>query len=205
MSPPATVAPSKSNVLGGPSTAAVSNSSDLMMMGFPPLVHSPYPGLCSCHSKLKNMGYVCPRCKSRICDVPTECRVCGLTNVSSPHLARSYKHLFPVRLASEIREFKLITIRNRLRIMRRSMSEDFPSFCKRINLTHPQFRPTDTPSACYACTFPFKTTHATSVTYQIANELSATGRYSCKNCSNHFCFECDKLVHEALGFCPGCI
>lgn len=98
VSPPATVAPSQSNVLGGPSTAAVSNSSDLMMMGFPPLVHSPYPGLCSCHSKLKNMGYVCPRCKSRICDVPTECRVCGLTNVSSPHLARSYKHLFPVSL-----------------------------------------------------------------------------------------------------------
>lgn len=66
-------------------------------MGFPTLVHAAYPGLCSCHSKLKSVGFTCPRCKSRICDVPTECKVCGLTVVSSPHLARSYRHLFPVR------------------------------------------------------------------------------------------------------------
>lgn len=98
VSPPPTLASSKTNVLGAPSSVGPTNSSDLMLMGFPALVQSPYPGLCSCHSKLKNTGYTCPRCKSRICDVPTECRVCGLTVVSSPHLARSYRHLFPVRL-----------------------------------------------------------------------------------------------------------
>lgn len=65
-------------------------------MGFPTLVHSTYPAICGCHGKLKISGYSCPRCKSRICDVPTECRVCGLTVVNAPQLARSYRHLFPV-------------------------------------------------------------------------------------------------------------
>ena len=94
--PPPTLAPSKSHILGGAGAGPVSSSADLMMMGFPALVHAPYPGLCACHGKMKSTGYSCPRCKSRLCDVPTECRVCSLTVVSSPHLARSYRHLFPV-------------------------------------------------------------------------------------------------------------
>lgn len=99
VSPPPTLVAAKlaaSSTANGTSTAPT-NTSDLMQMGFPTLIHSTQPGLCSCHSKLKTLGFVCPRCSSQICDVPTECRVCGLTVVSSPHLARSYRHLFPVR------------------------------------------------------------------------------------------------------------
>lgn len=110
VAPPPTLATSRSNVLGGPSTTASTNSSDLMLMGFPTLVHSSYPSLCSCHSKLKSVGFTCPRCKSRICDVPTECRVCGLTVVSSPHLARSYRHLFPVSRFAHLGGENLLTI-----------------------------------------------------------------------------------------------
>eukprot|EP00982_Pelagococcus_subviridis_P009593 30935-Pelagococcus_subviridis.AAC.28 len=40
--------------------------------------------------------YVCPRCKSRVEELPSQCTVCKLTLVSSAHLARSYHHLFPV-------------------------------------------------------------------------------------------------------------
>jgi transcription initiation factor TFIIH subunit 2 len=40
--------------------------------------------------------YVCPRCSSRVEELPSQCNVCSLTLVSSPHLARSYHHLFPV-------------------------------------------------------------------------------------------------------------
>lgn len=120
VAPPPTLAPSRSNVLGGTTAAVVvaapvnnaanSNSADLMLMGFPTLVHSAYPGICSCHSKLKNVGFTCPRCLNRLCDVPTECRVCGLTVVSSPHLARSYRHLFPVRLIfNSVASFKPLT------------------------------------------------------------------------------------------------
>jgi transcription initiation factor TFIIH subunit 2 len=97
VAPPPTLAPSKSHVLGGPSSAApTASSADLMQMGFPQLVHSADPAICSCHTKLKSTGYSCPRCRSRICDVPTECKVCGLTVVNAPQLARSYRHLFPV-------------------------------------------------------------------------------------------------------------
>lgn len=70
-----------------------------MQMGFPALLTTTYPGVCACHGKLKTSGYGCPRCKARLCDVPTECRVCGLTVVNAPQLARSYRHLFPVRVA----------------------------------------------------------------------------------------------------------
>ena len=97
VSPPPTLAPSTSHVLGGPSPSAPTSSADLMVMGFPQLVQATYPAICSCHHKLKSSGYSCPRCRSRICDVPTECKVCGLTVVNAPQLARSYRHLFPVR------------------------------------------------------------------------------------------------------------
>lgn len=76
---------------------------DLMQMGFPTmLANRQYPTLCSCHSRLKTSGFICPRCKSQVCEIPTECGVCGLTIVSSPHLARSYRHLFPVKNFIEV-------------------------------------------------------------------------------------------------------
>ncbi|EIW83165.1 Ssl1-domain-containing protein [Coniophora puteana RWD-64-598 SS2] len=77
---------------------AGSTSADLMMMGFPTrLPDTTPPSLCVCHSDLKSEGFLCPRCMAKVCDVPTDCDICGLMIVSSPHLARSYHHLFPVR------------------------------------------------------------------------------------------------------------
>lgn len=73
-------------------------AADLMMMGFPTrLPMTSPPSLCVCHSELKSEGFLCPRCSAKICDVPTDCDICGLMIVSSPHLARSYHHLFPVK------------------------------------------------------------------------------------------------------------
>lgn len=46
--------------------------------------------------KLGAAGHLCPQCGSKYCELPVECRACGLTLVSAPHLARSYHHLFPV-------------------------------------------------------------------------------------------------------------
>ena len=78
--------------------AAAASGAELMMMGFPTrLPDTSLPSLCSCHSQLKSEGYLCPRCDSKVCDVPTDCGVCGLMIVSAPHLARSYHHLFPVK------------------------------------------------------------------------------------------------------------
>ena len=75
-----------------------SASADLMMMGFPTrLPDTSAPALCVCHSELRSAGFLCPRCSAKVCDVPTDCDVCDLMIVSSPHLARSYHHLFPVK------------------------------------------------------------------------------------------------------------
>ena len=41
-------------------------------------------------------AYTCPVCQAKNLTIPCDCHVCGITLISSPHLARSYHHLFPV-------------------------------------------------------------------------------------------------------------
>jgi transcription initiation factor TFIIH subunit 2 len=56
------------------------------------------PALCVCHQRVQcEQGYyVCPQCRAVLCELPVNCKICGLLLVSSPLLARSYHHLFPV-------------------------------------------------------------------------------------------------------------
>lgn len=76
---------------------------NLIRMGFPQRAAEGSISICSCHKEAKvGGGYTCPRCKARVCDLPTECCICGLTLVSSPHLARSYHHLFPIAPFDEV-------------------------------------------------------------------------------------------------------
>ncbi|ERN07420.1 general transcription factor IIH subunit 2 [Amborella trichopoda] len=71
--------------------------SNLVKMGFPQRRGEGVVTICSCHKEPKTGGgYTCPRCKACACELPTECQICGLTLISSPHLARSYHHLFPI-------------------------------------------------------------------------------------------------------------
>ncbi|KAI0000394.1 Ssl1-like-domain-containing protein [Russula vinacea] len=82
---------------------AAKMSADLMMMGFPQRLPDTAPAaLCVCHAQMRAAGFLCPRCGARLCDAPTDCDVCGLMIVSSPHLARSYHHLFPVKPYSAV-------------------------------------------------------------------------------------------------------
>ena len=71
-------------------------ASSLLMMGFPSRTVEPHPSLCACHSKPSRDGYLCSRCETKVCSLPSECPVCGLTLILSTHLARSYHHLFPL-------------------------------------------------------------------------------------------------------------
>jgi len=71
-------------------------------MGFPIKRTMPYPTLCGCHKVFRYTGYDCPRCTTLCCDLPTACKTCGLTLISSPHLAKSYHHLFPVPMYQEM-------------------------------------------------------------------------------------------------------
>jgi len=92
-----------------PSLAA--QQANLIRMGFPshsgPGEREGGLGMCLCHldtggEKISSSGYVCPQCQARYCELPVECRGCGLTLVSAPHLARSYHHLFPLPLFLEL-------------------------------------------------------------------------------------------------------
>lgn len=65
-------------------------------MGFPRKTTDTTPSMCACHRRLTYTGYSCPKCQAKCCELPTDCPVCGLTLISSPHLARSYHHLFSV-------------------------------------------------------------------------------------------------------------
>lgn len=90
-----------------PPPATANTESSLIKMGFP---HHSLTGdknseekasMCMCHldrpggQGFGSNGYFCPQCKSKYCELPIECKACGLTLVSAPHLARSYHHLFP--------------------------------------------------------------------------------------------------------------
>ncbi|KAL7424434.1 hypothetical protein Q5752_000117 [Cryptotrichosporon argae] len=75
---------------------ATKPAGDLLVMGFPTRLPAAGESFCACHGTLKKGGYLCPRCGAKLCDVPTDCEVCALMVVSSPHLARSFWLLFPV-------------------------------------------------------------------------------------------------------------
>ncbi|KAL1494228.1 hypothetical protein ABEB36_009854 [Hypothenemus hampei] len=96
-----------------PPPAANALESSLIKMGFPHQMNAEGTDepltMCMCHvdsvddsSKLTTGGYYCPQCLSKYCELPVECRACGLTLVSAPHLARSYHHLFPVANFEEL-------------------------------------------------------------------------------------------------------
>jgi len=97
--------PAQKNIAAGAAGAAATGkmSADLMLMGFPQrLPDTASAALCVCHAQMRAAGFLCPRCGARLCDAPTDCDVCGLMIVSSPHLARSYHHLFPVKSYSAV-------------------------------------------------------------------------------------------------------
>ncbi|XP_043248093.1 general transcription factor IIH subunit 2 [Colletes gigas] len=97
-----------------PPPAATRLDAALVKMGFPHhALHSSTTdtcmAVCMCHAesadesvKLTSTGYLCPQCLSKHCELPVECRACGLTLVSAPHLARSYHYLFPVEPFREV-------------------------------------------------------------------------------------------------------
>jgi len=85
---------------------------EFVPMGFPSRITEDVPGLIhgiSAAGKDKKLffartGYVCPRCKAKASELPTDCAVCGLKLVLAPHLARSFHHLFPVPAFKELLE-----------------------------------------------------------------------------------------------------
>ena len=132
----------------------------------------------------------CPRCLARVAELPAACHVCGLTLVSSPHLARSYHHLFPVR------EFEPVDDE----VGEAAAREEKKARC------------------CFGCLAPLWAKREGSgggggengggggENGGGSNDNSGGGGAAsrCPACSELFCLPCDSLIHATMHVCPGC-
>lgn len=178
--PPIAKSTNNGNTNGGKTQSA-----SLIQMGFPnKITHDEHQAdgsthsFCACHSKLQPTGFICPRCGAKNCEIPTNCCVCGLTIVSSPHLARSYRHLFPVGNWVE----------------------------KNTNSLQPKtFNCFGCDKAIQAsnATQVHESSNKSNSAANHTNNNPAINVYHCPRCKNFFCYDCD-LYHEQLGLCPGC-
>ncbi|KAI9684657.1 MAG: hypothetical protein M1829_000030 [Trizodia sp. TS-e1964] len=146
----------------------------LLMMGFPSRTVEAHASLCACHSKLTRGGYLCSRCSSKVCSLPSECPACGLTLILSTHLARSYHHLFPLKNWVEVPWSKA----------------DGSTAC--FSCMAP-FPPVPEAAARGGERRGVK-----------VGATSESSRYECTVCHRHFCVDCDVFCHEVVHNCPGC-
>ena len=175
--------------------------SSLLMMGFPSRIVDLSPTLCACHSRPTRGGYLCSRCSSKVCSLPTQCPACGLTLILSTHLARSYHHLFPLRNWKEVSW------------ARASASSD-QSFCFGCQTPFPERPAMPRPQSTSDCQRHDRMTLATSRSQPRAPKqaapsankdgVSESGRYECETCGRFFCIDCDVFAHEIVHNCPGC-
>uniref|UniRef100_A0AAQ4RJE0 General transcription factor IIH subunit n=1 Tax=Gasterosteus aculeatus aculeatus TaxID=481459 RepID=A0AAQ4RJE0_GASAC len=85
-----------------PPPASSSSECSLIRMGFPQHTVAYLSDQDAKPSFSMLMGrYFCPQCHAKYTELPVECKVCGLTLVSAPHLARSFHHLFPLQAFTE--------------------------------------------------------------------------------------------------------
>lgn len=163
-----------------PPTTSKQVSASLIRMGYPILWRLEKPSFYVNNPVVRGRtGYNCPRCSAWLSDVPCECALCGLTLVSSPHLARSYHHLFPVPKFLPLDGFGPASdALPGLDQNHATLSSTMVSFLERKNLR------------CFGCT--------------VLLRKDAVLRVICPSCINPFCVDCDVFIHESLHNCPGC-
>lgn len=158
------------------------NQAALLMMGFPSRIVEEKATLCACHGNLTRGGYLCSRCKAKVCNLPATCPTCDLTLILSTHLARSYHHLFPLRNWVEV-----------------SWGRARKKGSKSCFSCQSAFPPTPAPHAVVN-----GEQEKASVRPRRADGASESSRYECETCLNHFCIDCDVFCHDVVHNCPGC-
>jgi transcription initiation factor TFIIH subunit 2 len=221
--PPPTPAPPPTTTTN--TSAGIATNASLLMMGFPSRALAAKDGvsLCACHHRPSREGYACTRCAAKVCRLPADCPVCGLTLILSTHLARSYHHLFPLRVWVEV---------------------GWAEAAARVKAAG---GPAGAGSCCFACLVRFPEVPQRFLTGSgaaastggaagkglkaggkgekgaaggeaagggaggvdgaaaaVVKGVSESGRYKCQVCGNHFCIDCDVFAHEIIHNCPGC-
>lgn len=194
-----------------PSTASGDSGvkSSLLMMGFPSRIVDPSSTLCACHSRPTRGGYLCSRCSSKVCSLPTQCPACGLTLILSTHLARSYHHLFPLR---NWREVSWVKARTSQQISCFGCQTPFP-----VRTEGGHRRQSSNPnSGTQGGQNHERVALGTSRGQRKAPKglakapvaskdgVSESGRYECETCRRCYCIDCDVFAHEVVHNCPGC-
>lgn len=181
-----------------PPAAPGSSGVSLVRMGFPAKTSSA-PGAAAfvgVECALQPGAYICPRCKARVGELPAECHVCGLTLVSSPQLARSYHHLFPVRAFQEVGldvlEAEGVT-QGAGGITGAGMAS--------TDLPLPGF---EGKRYCYGCSCLLEEPPRRSGRGVVVVPAAPAVVLRCPDCRRLFCLDCDAYVHEHLHSCPGC-
>ncbi|VDO75875.1 unnamed protein product [Onchocerca flexuosa] len=89
-----------------PPVSSRNAESSVVRMGFPAHESIDFPSFCLCHqSEIRppdGRGFFCPQCGARYCSLPVECRICKLTLISAPQLARSLHNLLPLPVFEEV-------------------------------------------------------------------------------------------------------
>ncbi|KAL2265422.1 hypothetical protein VTJ83DRAFT_6522 [Remersonia thermophila] len=182
-------------------TTTPSNQASLLMMGFPSrsLASKDHISLCACHNRPTREGYACTRCRTKVCRLPAECPVCGLTLVLSTHLARSYHHLFPLRGWVEVpwseagRSVACYACMTPFPEPPAAGQEKEKGQQKDGSAGGGAQKAGSAPLAAAAAAAEIKPVG-----------VSESGRYACQVCGNHFCIDCDLFAHEVVHNCPGC-
>jgi len=167
------------------------SKSGLLMMGFPSRIVETSKSLCACHSRPSRGGYLCSRCSSKVCALPSTCPACGLTLILSTHLARSYHHLFPLKNWREVSWAK--AARKQEQIGCFGCGARFPDLPSQ-NGTGDLLEDLRRKSGNLNLTPKGKETG-----------VSESGRYECGSCGSFFCIDCDVFAHEVVHNCPGCL
>jgi transcription initiation factor TFIIH subunit 2 len=158
-----------------PPTTSRRVAASLIRMGFPILRRLATYKPCINNIDLKRrVGYQCPRCAAWLSEMPCECTLCGLMLVSSPHLARSYHHLFPVP------KYNPVTNEQDASVDATGASA----------LTGSSEAKTQIDARCTGCLRLLP--------------VESSLQVQCPKCKHIFCVDCDTFVHDALHHCPGC-
>lgn len=172
-----------------PPTTSGRTPASLIRMGFPVLrrLEAPKQYWNNPTFKPGRVGYECPRCKAWLSDMPCECVLCGLTLASSPHLARSYHHLFPVPKFVPLAEKRANGARDGHGVGHVDGDGDGDG--------------DEDDDAAMSSEQP-STLRCTGCLKLLPREESL--RLLCPRCKHVFCLDCDAFVHDSLHQCPSC-
>ncbi|KAK6589383.1 hypothetical protein RS030_213365 [Cryptosporidium xiaoi] len=147
----------------------------LVPMGFPKYtLNQNHSFACSCHQKLTNSGYTCPKCKSIVCHLPTKCPVCSIYLISSNHLARSFAYLF------RHPKINRINTQNQEGLIGKELISN---------------------NECKMCDNKFEDENEFIV---VGNAQKKMNIYLCLDCNSYICSECCKFILTTLHQCPVC-